>query len=58
MFAVFYGPMILVLETKSEAILRSDKNVILKGLSKVDGATERFILREGHKHIIFVRYLT
>ena len=37
MFAVFYGPMMLAFETKSEVILRSDKNVILRGFSKVDG---------------------
>lgn len=47
MFAVFYEPMMLAFETKSEVILRSDKNVILRGLSKVDGTTARFVLRDG-----------
>lgn len=47
MFAVFYGPMMLAFETKSEVILRSDKNVILRGLSKVDGITVRFVLQDG-----------
>ena len=47
MFAVFYGPMMLVFETGGEVILKGDKHSVLNGLS-VDGTDgTRFLLRNG-----------
>ena len=47
MFAVFYGPMLLAFETRSEVILKGSKDEVLQGLSVVDGEPNRFVLRNG-----------
>ncbi len=47
MFAVFYGPMLLAFETRSEVILKGSKDEVLQGLSVVEGEPNRFVLRNG-----------